>query len=344
MTSRRWQTGVVTLLWLAVLLGGQIPTSSAKGAVVYIAAGDSIAAGIGASLPRTRGYPAQVRNLLELSGDHTVLLENVAVPGETASTFLTNGQLDAAIAAIETAATTGLPVVAISVTLGGNEMLRLRSVSILDREQGLEEFAADYRQALASLRLAAGPNVPIIATTYYDPTGGDASVAQTDAWWLLQFNDVIRQAAGESGALVADIEPVFAGRINEYTYAPFDVHPTNAGHVAISRTVVQSLQPTVEEPEIELVSTPTFTRQTPTLRFRVRSEVGVASVSAASDEMRVYGPFDDESGEYLALLDFDAQDDGDSRAVVIISVTDALGRQSTHDVTVSLDSGTGSEP
>ncbi|MBX6342431.1 MAG: hypothetical protein IRY97_08230, partial [Thermomicrobiaceae bacterium] len=66
-----WRVGLAlaTVLALGVVAGaGRVaapPPTRAAPEQVYLALGDSIAAGLVTSLPRTRGYPALVRDLIE---------------------------------------------------------------------------------------------------------------------------------------------------------------------------------------------------------------------------------------------------------------------------------------
>jgi lysophospholipase L1-like esterase len=323
------------LLGVLVLTGSSVAHlgASAEGAGVYIASGDSVAAGIGASLPRTRGYPALVADWLQASGDGAIILENLAVPGETTASFQSDGQLDRLISVIATASEADIPIVGVSVTLGGNEMLRLRSEGLSDRQEGLERFRADYETVLGIIRETAGPAVPIIVTTYYELTEGDGEAEFSDAWWVRQFNMAIRDAADSANAIVADIETEFAGQVLRYTHYPFDVHPTNAGHSAIARIVASSMSTDLNPPTIDVVSSAVATRQTPTLRFHVHDDSGVASVQVTSDDVVIHGPFSMGNGEYIALLQPDRT--APDTAALTITSSDVLGRRVTVEVTIT---------
>jgi acyl-CoA thioesterase I len=306
--------------------------SRAQDSGVLIVAGDSIAAGIGSSLPRTRGYAALVAGWLRESNVGSIVLENGAIPGETAESFLTGGQLDRVIESIDGAAGAGLPVRAIVLSLGGNEMLRLQPIGLAGRQEGLDQFSVDYRAALDAVRNAAGPDVPVVVTTYYDLTDGNVDAAYTDAWWIRQFNEAIRDAASAIGASVADVEFAFDGSAPDYTHYPFDVHPNNAGHEAIARVVATALGVSEDAPVIEVVSDVSVTRETPTLKLRVSSVFGIASVAVTSDDVSVLGPFDDGDGEYMALLAFGGGESGP--AIITISAVNVLGHETATEVTI----------
>jgi acyl-CoA thioesterase I len=145
------------------------PVTAASGSL-YIAVGDSIAAGVGASLPRKRGYAALVDEWRRRHSQTTTLFENLAVPGETAATFRTEGQLQRLRDVAEQAIRTGNEIAIVSVTLGGNEMLALRTDGLTDRQEGLARFAGEYPAALQEIRAITGPATRIVVTTYYDLT------------------------------------------------------------------------------------------------------------------------------------------------------------------------------
>lgn len=329
MTAQRARQAIarLTVIIAVVAAGLAAQPAPAQNAQVLIVAGDSIAAGIGSSLPRTRGYAALVTRWIQDADETAIVLENVAVPGETANSFATGDQLDRALDAIATATSAGIPIRAIALSLGGNEMLQLRPMGLADRQAGLDRFRADYAAALGAVRDAVGTGVPIVVTTYYELTQGDVQATYTDAWWVSQFNAAIRDAATGAGAVVADVERAFDGSIPIYTHYPFDVHPNNAGHAEIARVVAAALGVRDGGPVIEIVTAEPISRSTPTLRARISSATGIASVSFTSDGVPISGPFDLGGGEYVALLDFG--NTSMNSATVSITAIDVLGQEAS---------------
>lgn len=330
MTRRAVAIVMLLVLLSGGMLAGPRPVQSA-GDPVYIALGDSIAAGIGTSLPRDRGYPALVRDLLARHAGQDVTLEALAVPGETAASFRNAGQLERYRALVDRLGRGDTTIAAITVSLGGNEMLRVSGNGSVDRQAALDEFQATFPAALADIRAAAGPNVPIVVTTYYDLSSGDASVVESDAWWLSRFNQVIADAAAASGARVADVAGTFAGQIDAYTLAPVDVHPTNSGHQAIADAVWRALESDTSAPVIDVASSLDATRMTPTLRFAISDDTGVTEVDVASDDAIVFGPFAD-GVDWVVLVDLHGSDGPVS---VSIRATDAAGNTATQNVSVN---------
>ena len=321
---------MLVLLPVSLLSAGQ-PARSA-GSSVYIALGDSIAAGVGSSLPRERGYPALVRDLLARQSGGNVILENLAVPGETAASFRDGGQLSRYRDVVDRLGRGDTPIAAVTVSLGGNEMLRVSGNDSGDRQAALDAFRSAYPAVLADIRAAAGPDVPIVVTNYYDLSAGDPSIVESDSWWISRFNEVIADAATASGAGIADVTSAFAGHIDEYTLAPYDVHPTNAGHRAIAAAVWRALRIDTTAPTIDVATTLDATRLTPTLRFLVNDDTVVDGVTVESAEAAVHGPFPTGDGEWVALLDLAGVS---GRVSVTIGATDAAGNNSTRDIVVN---------
>jgi lysophospholipase L1-like esterase len=327
---------IILIVPLLMSLIGPLP-SSAETPGVYIALGDSVAAGIGSSLPRSRGNAAIVAGWLEQLSGSTVPLENLAVPGETAASFIDAGQLQRFRDSAARIQATGVPIAAVSVSLGGNELLDLNSTGLSDRQAGLDAFRTRYAEALVAIRDAIGDDTPLVVTTVYDPTGGDPTIQHSDSWWIEQFNSVIRQTAESQQALVADVAGRFSDRMAELTHYPFDVHPTNAGHRVIAQAIWSALALDASPPVVTTSATVTATRSTPTLQFSVSDNVGVASVQVTSDTASFLGPFETTPGEYAVLLDLDASkleevaltleigDDGGNLTRQVITVQRAAG-------------------
>ena len=88
---------------------------------VYVALGDSLAFGIGATDPATTGYVPLFFEFLEDEGDVEVLT-NLSVPAETSGSMISGGQLAAAVATI---ADPDNDVEVVTLDIGGNDLLGL---------------------------------------------------------------------------------------------------------------------------------------------------------------------------------------------------------------------------
>lgn len=333
--TRFLRARVALLMLLSSLLVplGLLGTAQAQSAEVYVALGDSIAAGVGSSLPRTRGYAADVASRYEQRFGQAALHRNLAVPGETASSFLTDGQVERFRTVVADATGAGTSIRSVSVSLGGNEMLALDGTSQAERQAGLDTFGQSYREALTAVRDEVGPETPIVVTTYYDLTDGDEQIQGTDAWWIEQFNRVIRASAADLGAAIAEVGPAFEGRIRELTLYPVDVHPSNAGHRVIADTVWAALNLDTTAPTIDAPDEITATRTTPTLRFSVSDDGQVASASVEVDGAEASAPVEITKGKFVVLVRLGDRDS--TPVTVTITVVDDAGNLSEHTVEVT---------
>lgn len=335
--SRRWISyAILATLCLTFALGATASPTGAQNepTETYIALGDSLAVGLGASLPRKHGYVAILHDWFESGSGTAISLANLARPGETVDSFLTGGQLDALQQQVDQARQSGVPIHAVSLSLGGNAVLNVQQAGLSDRQAALDQFSASYPDVLQQIRQIIGDDVPFVVTTIYDPTGGNAAVQKTDSWWIEQFNAVIRDAASQSQAAVADIAQTFEGQADELTYYPLDVHPTNAGHRVIAKTVFSALDLDTMPPDIQIDAPATAQRLTPTVYFTLQDEPEVDSfdVQLSDGSHSPIIPLD--AGQHVMLLDL-ADVDGDS-VTITIEATDVAGNQATAESTVAL--------
>ena len=225
MKSIRTLTIVLLAGMLAIPALYPVPNAGASTPVAYIALGDSIAFGTGSSLPDRRGYPALLADLYSTYSGDAVTVHNLAIPGETAATFLSGDQVNALASVRQQLEGQGVPIQLVTISLGGNEMLNQRYSDAAEREQALEDFQESLDAAVARVREEVGSGPTLVLTTYYDLSEGDPQVEHSDAWWTARFNQVIDEVAARFDGQVADIEPVFRGRVTELTLHPYDVHP-----------------------------------------------------------------------------------------------------------------------
>jgi len=261
---------------LALWLVGAIFASLASGAAaaspatrVYIALGDSLAYGIGASdRTRTAYVPLLFQYFQQPRAENAHVLRNLSRPGETSDSFIVGGQLALAVAAI-TDPTTDTRVVTLDI--GGNDLLYLVAGPPCQSDPGgalcqalvaeqLRKFAINYAVILAALSSAL-ENDPgketLFVMTYYNPYGGTGHPYEPFADGVLLgsdlvidcsapagdprvgLNDLIACIGAASGAVVADVYPAFGDRALELTHiARGDIHPNDAGHAVIAQTFI----------------------------------------------------------------------------------------------------------
>jgi lysophospholipase L1-like esterase len=249
------------------------------GKPVYLALGDSVAAGAGAQ-PFVSGYPEQTGALLEheynVAADKatpTTAIDfqvvNYAVGGATTASLI-QVQLPKAIALIEERQADRDPfndVEAISVTIGGNDIFNpLVAACVLHTtptdcqtvvDATLAAAEAGVIEILRQLTAAAGRHTEVIITAYYNPLGscflsqvnpaavaiGDAVLEGGSVAGLVDvtegLNDRIRNAAASSGAQVADLYGALSG--DQFVGGRDCLHPNLAGHTTIAHVVYDAL-------------------------------------------------------------------------------------------------------
>jgi lysophospholipase L1-like esterase len=256
---------LVSVPVLLVALSG--PASAAEGGQpplahrpLYLALGNSVAAGVGASDPAVTGYVPVFYDLLrgELAcrpsdrpGCRKLALENLAVGGAT-STTLVRDQLPEAIAELEARNHDRHPrndVKVITIDIGGNDVFAvvpLCSAGPTPECLGLIEatlgtFAANFSTTLAQLRAAAGPDTTIVAMTYYNPLPSCRlsalapladNVLEGAPGFDGRLNDLIRAISAANGVAVADTYGELAA---ENLVGGTDcLHPNDSGHQLIA--------------------------------------------------------------------------------------------------------------
>jgi lysophospholipase L1-like esterase len=338
------RTAIVCLMVISLVLAK--PGSQhglAQSEQVYLALGDSIPAGLLASLPKERGYPAVLQSLMqnhraagEASGP--IDLINLAEPGETVESFITDGQMDEAIEQIDSIEAGNLRTV--SLTLGGNNILSLWESTATERQSELDSFDSAFSDVVAELADSLSDhNADVVVTTYYDLTDGDPEIEGSNSWWLQQFNEVIEEHALEAGFQVVDIEALFRGNIDTFTWFPADIHPNNAGHVAIAQAIWQELAYDQEPPDVEITrpDSETVSSRVPTIHARISDDVGLDSVVLRVDDEDVRELI------FIPALDrwvgiWDARGVPVSEATVSVVATDLAGNESSDSVTIRLPS------
>ena len=266
---------LLLLLVPALLAAFTLPsdTSYSKGPPVkvlpeYMALGDSLAVGVGASdtppFPSTsNAYVPLVHAFLqsELGLDTDLNLNNLGVGGEdTNSMRIEGGQLDTALAELE--ARNGdkkrkNDVEVITLDIGGNDVLGLLSVCGGGFTQDCADaisstfatFSGNFNFILGELRSAAGPDTTIIVMTYYNaleaagcplnalaPLGDIVLEGEPLLGLPVGLNDLIRFVAAAHGAEVADT----FGRLSPDDIQPDCIHANDVGYAEITEQFIEA--------------------------------------------------------------------------------------------------------
>jgi lysophospholipase L1-like esterase len=244
------------------------PTTAPIGQPLYLALGDSLAAGVGASDPAVTAYVPRFYQLLrqelacQPSGRpscRSLALRNLGVGGATSTTLLAT-QLPEAVAELQARNGDHNPhndVKVVTIDIGGNDLFGVVSSSCaagptpecaaLIRAR-LQSFADNFTQILGRLRAAAGPDTVIVAMTYYNPLPScrlaslaplaDA-VLEGGLGVTVGLNDLIRSIAAASGVLVAETY----GRLGPGDLVGGNdcLHPNDAGYQLVTAAFAAAL-------------------------------------------------------------------------------------------------------
>lgn len=202
---------------------------------VYLALGDSLAWGFRLAHPEIESYPALIQSRI-MAKDPSNTLINLSIPGET-STSLRGQQLQRALAVIARERAAGRRVSPITIDIGGNDLLRVERSTEAQRAATLAQTRGNIAAILDTLRDTTDGSADIAIMLYYNPYGGDPSVATSEAAWTVQLNDAIRAEASARAVAVADAyTPFTGGRAYAYTnILTNDVHANRQGHAVIAQ-------------------------------------------------------------------------------------------------------------
>ncbi|CAA9574376.1 MAG: hypothetical protein AVDCRST_MAG18-2367 [uncultured Thermomicrobiales bacterium] len=240
--------------------------------VAYLALGDSYAAGVGAADPATGGYAPRFVAAINDGGVPPIGVKNLAIPGATSADFFGDwasagkagkSPLADAVRALEAGGIT-----LVTIEIGGNDILRL-----LKPGQPCAEAAIEGEPCLAAMREAlrtmTAPNLPLILGAIVEAaqpgtrililnypnafSTGRETVAETRTDRAIgELNGLIAGNVRELDARAAargvtvtpvDLAPLFAGQAGKLTHildqTP-DIHPTDAGYIAIAEALLRA--------------------------------------------------------------------------------------------------------
>lgn len=249
--------------------------ASAKEAPAYIAIGDSLAFGVGATDPSTGGYVPRLHDALLRSDRYRgrgLELVNLGVPGATsADILLPDGQLQRALDEIRerkddtSSADDNLEI--ITVDIGGNDVLTLAtpdspcladvlSADCQDDFQGvLEALEENLTETLTMLREAA-PKADIVVLDLYSPLSGRGGPAELVADLAIrQINQVTEKVVADPdlGVKLASVYGLFRGRA-EQLVAEDNFHPNDDGHALMAEVALAAVEDRAPVPPTELMT------------------------------------------------------------------------------------------
>jgi len=255
---------VATLAVLALVSASPGPAAASSTPTLYLALGDSLAAGYGATHPEITGYVPRIFRYVHASAHGGIdQLTNLGTGGETSTSFM-GAQLANALAAIADPSTDTRVV---TLDIGANDLLRaLGDPACADPTSAacyallaaaLGAFPTTYQSILATLNaaLAAEDVAPeqVYVFAYFNAWGGTGQPieplvdqlllgadAKIDCTALASaanvgLNDLVACIGAAYGAIVVDLYPIFGDRGLELTHiATGDFHPNDEGYAVIA--------------------------------------------------------------------------------------------------------------
>lgn len=238
------RNALLTLVALAALLAfacGDDSNSNADAGGVYLALGDSIAQGEGASDPDGTDYVALIEGALKQRYGDALTTTSLAVGGHTTQDLI-DQQLQPAVDAIQAG-----DVRVVTVTIGGNDLYVLANEPACPTDPQSPDCPFDDILAGAAQRLdtilrtlhEAGP-ATIAIELYPNLFSGTGNPFEGPATFAFgELNDVIERTAARYDVLAADPRDDFESRATELTAPNF--HPNDDGHALIAAAFLRAL-------------------------------------------------------------------------------------------------------
>jgi lysophospholipase L1-like esterase len=234
---------------------------------LYLALGDSLSGGVGASVYHEKGFVPLIHDAL---GPDSALL-NLGIAGHTSTELIQEGPLERAVGEIEQRNDDDNPgndVEFVTLEIGGNDLLdiffdyvlpgRCPSVAVgLERPEcvdqlsrALDNYEPNLDVILDRLR-EADPELEIFLMTLYNPFSAGtpehdelaelALEGAPDTPFLEGLQDIIRRQAEAHDVHLVEIYPHFAGKANELI-ALDRIHPNDAGYRVMADAVLAGMR------------------------------------------------------------------------------------------------------
>jgi lysophospholipase L1-like esterase len=244
--------------------GASAADTADPNAPLYIALGDSLSAGVGATDRASTAFVPLVRDGL----GRDVGLLNLGHSGDDSFEITEHGHLDDALSIIEARNgddNANNDVVLVTLEIGGNDLLDLyfdlvvpgtcpnveeglrKPVCVNAIQDAFDAFSPNLRKLLADLQ-DADPDLRIVLMTLYNPFSGsaitsfepigDLALEGTPGTPFTEgLNDLIRAEGNAAGVILADVYPLFVGRGDEYIALDL-IHPNDAGYRVMADAVL----------------------------------------------------------------------------------------------------------
>ncbi|SDO11337.1 Lysophospholipase L1 [Psychrobacillus sp. OK028] len=224
---KKW---LCTLIMLVVSFG--TITVEAKGSEIYIAIGDSLAAGQTPNRAIDTGYSDLIAQKLTKSGQLSFYSKALAFPGYTTADVLASVQTEEAIKLLKTASL-------VTISAGANDLLQTVQVNATSGSIAYRQMNADF--ALNNVRKnieeiikeiqAIAPQAKIYVMGYYFAYPHvRASQKEGIKRELDRLHAILKAQSEINGAVYVSVEESFGLNATTLLPNPADVHPTLEGY------------------------------------------------------------------------------------------------------------------
>ena len=237
---RKW---IVTLVILFAL--SSVFPASAAARQVYVALGDSLAAGQTPYREIDQGYTDLVAGELARSGQLALFSKDLAFPGFTAEQVLNSIETEEAQNLVSQASL-------ITVSAGANDLLRIVNANPDQGTLAFQQVQVDFalNQARISVEtllkkleeLAPQANVLVVGYYFAYPHVADFQKEGTSKQ-LDRLNQILEQSARKYGATYVDVTERMNTDLKAFVPNPADVHPVQEGYRQMANSVLQELNP-----------------------------------------------------------------------------------------------------
>ena len=237
---RKW---IVTLVVLFAF--SSVFPASASARQVYVALGDSLAAGQTPYREIDQGYTDLVAGELARSGQLALFSKDLAFPGFTAEQVLNSIETEEAQQLVSQASL-------ITVSAGANDLLRIVNANPEQGTLAFQQVQVDFalNQARISVEsllekleeLAPQANVLVVGYYFAYPHVADFQKEGTSKQ-LDRLNQILKQTAAENGATYVDVTERMNTNLKAFVPNPADVHPVQEGYRQMANSVLQELNP-----------------------------------------------------------------------------------------------------
>ena len=291
--------GVLVLAILLFASGTLQAQAAVKIPAVYVALGDSLAAGQTPNSKIDAGYADLIAQELGRNQPVALFTKDLAFPG-----FTTQEVLDRVKSAKAKDVLARANI--ITVSAGANDLLRLVQSNAAEGSLSFQQIQADFAlnkarenmgTILAELKTRA-PQADVYVMGYYFayPHARD-SQKQGTAKQLDRLNAILKQSADKAGAIFVSVDAAFGNDAVDKVPNPADVHPNVKGYQVMANAFLTQYQKAwqVEDGELPKANPLTFDQV-----IQAQQQASAAETPAL-EGMGASRPSENMELEYLAL-------------------------------------------